>query len=242
MKHLAEPLTEAMAGWQRAVAAKNAAVFRGIGGFDLPQPDDANYVIGTAVLLAMHRQCAGQTYAAIGEKTPENVFLFARLKRLFPAARFIGIVRDPRDVLNSAWHFFHAANADREQDDAKLAFVRVALPSLQEGTRVMLALAEQYPGECAIVTYERMLRATPAVAAELFRFLGVSDDDDLVAACVADTSFAALSGGRAAGETQEGSFFRKGVAGDWRSTFSPAMNDMILRELGWMFPRFGWEA
>jgi Sulfotransferase domain len=93
-----------------------------------------------------------------------------------------------------------------------------------------------------VVTYERMREATAIVAAQLFRFLGVSDSDDIVTECVARTSFAALSGGRPAGVAQDGSFFRKGVVGDWRSTFTPEMNEMILRELGWMFPLFGWEA
>jgi hypothetical protein len=30
--------------------------------------------------------------------------------------------------------------------------------------------------------------------------------------------------------------------GDWRSTLTPAMNALVLRELGWMFGHFGWQA
>jgi hypothetical protein len=104
----------------------------------------------------------------------------------------------------------------------------------------MLALTKQFVSDCMIVTYERMREAPAPVAAQLFRFLGVSDADDIVADCVARTSFAALSGGRPSGVAENGSFFRKGVVGDWRSTLTPEMNEMILRELGWMFPRFGW--
>lgn len=192
-------------------------------------------------MLALQRQCDGEAYRAVGEKTPENVFLFPRLKRLFPGAKFIGIVRDPRDVLTSAWHFFQRPQAGENHAAAKTAFLRSAFPSLQQGTRTMLALAEQDPADCMIVTYE-VLRSEPApTAARLFRLLGVSDDDAVVADCVARTSFAALSGGRPSGVTQNGSFFRKGVVGDWPSTLSPEMNAMILAELGWMFPRFGWE-
>jgi hypothetical protein len=84
--------------------------------------------------------------------------------------------------------------------------------------------------------------APAPIAAQLFRFLGVSDDGDVVADCVARTSFVVLSGGRRSGGAQDGSFFRKGVVGDWRSTLTPEMNDMVLRELGWMFPHFGWRA
>jgi hypothetical protein len=45
---------------------------------------------------------------------------------------------------------------------------------------------------------------------------------------------------RAAGVTQDGSFFRKGVVGDWRPTLTPAMSDIILHDLDWTFPAFGW--
>jgi hypothetical protein len=29
--------------------------------------------------------------------------------------------------------------------------------------------------------------------------------------------------------------------GGWMSTLTPEMNELILRELGWMFPVFGWK-
>lgn len=100
---------------------------------------------------------------------------------------------------------------------------------------------ERYKPDCLVVTYERMLQAPVAIAGRLFRFLGVSDNDDVVASCVERTSFAALSRGRPAGEAQEGAFFRKGVAGEWRSTLTPEMNALVMQELGWMFPNLGWE-
>ncbi len=167
------------------------------------------------------------------------MFLFARLKRLFPRAKFIGIARDPRDVLSSAWHFFPRP-PPADEIAAKTAFITTAFPALDNGARTMLALAEQFPSDCMNVTYERMRAAAAPVAAELFRFLGVAAGDDLVADCVAQTSFAALSGGRAPGQVERGSFFRKGVVGDWRSTFTPEMSALILDNLGWMYPRFGW--
>jgi hypothetical protein len=50
-----------------------------------------------------------------------------------------------------------------------------------------------------------------------------------------------MSGGRHQGQAKEGAFLRKGVAGDWRSTLTPEMNALVLKDLGWMFPHFGWE-
>jgi hypothetical protein len=240
MKHLAEPLEAAMAARREAVVAKNQRVFRDIGGYAPPGPDDVEHLLGTAVLLALERQSAGKTCRAIGEKTPENVFFFPRLKRLFPRAKFIGIARDPRDLVTSAWHFFHKIADGEDEGAAKIAFLHSALPSLDQGARAMLALTKDYPADAMFVTYETMRAAPAAAAARLFRFLGVSDDPTLMAECVARTSFAALSGGRQAGTAQDGAFFRKGVVGDWQSTLTAEMNQIILRELGWMFPSFGW--
>jgi hypothetical protein len=52
----------------------------------------------------------------------------------------------------------------------------------------------------------------------------------------------ALTGGRAEGVEQSGSFLRKGVVGDWHSTLTPEMNGIILQHLGWMFSRFDWQV
>jgi hypothetical protein len=240
MKHLAEPLETLVRGRRDAIAAKNATVFRHGGGYDPPPPDDAEMLLGTAVLLALARQGAAKDCRAIGEKTPENVFFFPRLRTLFPTAKFVGIARDPRDVLASAWHYFHKPVAGQDEIAAKTAFISTALAALDSGARAMLALAEQSPSHCTYVTYEQLRQAPAENAARLFRFLGVSDDAAIVADCVARTSFAAQSGGRAPGVVQQGSFFRKGDVGDWRTTFTPAMNTMILNALGWMYQPYGW--
>lgn len=240
-KNFADPLDALIGKAREGIAAKNAIVFRGRVGYPLPDSADADILLGTAVLLALDRQCGGREFRAVGEKTPENVFLFARLKRIFPGAKFIAMARDPRDVLTSAWHFFHKGRVAEGDDAAKTAYLNLAFPSLNEGARTMLALADQYPADCRLVTYERLREHTAPIAAELFRFLGVSDDAAIVAECVARTSFPALTGGRALGVAEEGSFFRKGAVGDWRSILTPEMNALVLRELGWMYPRFGWQ-
>jgi hypothetical protein len=240
MKHLAEPLETMMTARRRAVEAKNLTVFRNFGGYVLPESEDVEHLLATAVLLALERQAAGKPCRAIGEKTPENVFMFARLKRLFPDAKFIGIARDPRDLITSAWYFFHQPTAGEDKDASKAAFVRSVFPSLNQGAHTMLALTREYPTDAMIVTYEGMSAAPKATAARLFDFLGVADDEALVSDCVARTSFSAMSGRHQTGAVRDGLFFRKGAVGDWKSTLSAEMNEAILQELGWMFPAFGW--
>jgi hypothetical protein len=138
-------------------------------------------------------------------------------------------------VLTSAWHFFHSATAGEDEPAAKIAFIRMALPSMIEGVRAMMALAEQYPSDYLMVTYEELQRGQAGALARLFRFLGVSDGDDIVADCVARTSFSTLAHGG-------GSFLRKGQVGDWTTTLTQEMNDIVLQHLGWSFPHFGWQA
>lgn len=238
-KYLADPLDALIAARAQGIGAKNKNLFGHTGGYPRPAFQDADILLGTGVLLALSGQLAGRDCLAVGEKTPENVFLFARLRRLFPTAKFIGLARDPRDVLTSAWHMFYKLQPGQDEQQAKFAMIQRALPSLNDGARTMLELRRKTPDSCTIVTYEAMHAAPAAVAADLFRFLGVSDQDDIVACCVAETSFAAQAG-RPAGEGRNGTFLRKGIVGDWRSTLSPETSDMILRELGWMFPEFGW--
>jgi hypothetical protein len=241
-KTLAEPLDAMATARRQRLEEKNTGIFGHSGGYPLPSNDDTDFLLGTAILLALHQQGAGPACRAIGEKTPENVFFFPRLKRVFPGAKFIGIARDPRDLLTSAWHFFHRQKAGENEVEAKTAFIRAAMPSLAQGARAMIALTEGQRADCMTITYEALQAAPASQVARLFRFLGVADHQGVVADCIARTNFAAMTGGRAAGVEQSNSFFRKGVVGDWRSTLSPAMNEMVLHELGWMFPHFGWHA
>jgi hypothetical protein len=239
---LADKLQAAMNERRRVIEEKNTRLFRHSGGYPLPGAEDVEALVGTGIMMALARQSAGRDCQALGEKTPENVFTFPMLKRLFPTAKFIGMARDPRDVLASAWHFFHQPGPDGGDAAAKLKFVRDACPQLHEGARRMLALRETFPADSMIVTYETMLAEPARIAGELFRFLGVAVSDEIVADTVRRTSFSALAGGRAAGAEQSGVFFRKGVAGDWHTTLDSETGALIVRELGWMFPKFGWRV
>ena len=239
LQYLATPLSSLMQWRRDELDAKNTKLFKGLAGYPLPAPDDFEFLVGSAILLALSQQCAGVPCRAVGEKTPENVFYFPNLKRIFPNAKFIGVARDPRDVLVSAWHLVHKTAAD---SDAELAaFIRRSVGACGDFLRKMLELRDRYPDDATIVTYESLLGSPEPVLRSVFRFLGVSDAAEVVARCIDGGRFAAMTGGRPAGVERSGSFFRKGVAGDWRTTLTPGLNALVLGELGWMFPAFGWE-
>ncbi len=239
-KTLAVPLETLMTERRKALEEKNAGLFRHTGGYPLPAAAETEHLLGTAILAALARQCGDAPVKAIGEKTPENVFFFPRLRELFPQARFIAIARDPRDVLTSAWYFFRNPKPGEDAAAAKIAFLRSAIPSIANGARVTLDFHERHPDQSAIVTYEDLVTEPLPVVSRIFRLLGVPDDEAVAAACLAATSFQVATGGRRPGDEARGSFHRKGVAGDWRTTLTADMNALLLEELGWMYPKFGW--
>jgi hypothetical protein len=240
MKHFALPLQSMFAEHKNAVAGKNASLFRHTGGYPLPSQQDGDALLGSAILLAMRRQRNAATARAVGEKTPENVFFFPQLQRIFPRGKFIAIARDPRDVLASSWHFFQRPRPNENDAAAKREFLRISMPPMVAGARAMLDFAARHPDRYRHVTYEAMLASPAHHLAALFEFLGVDNNPKLVADIVADTSFTAMTKGRQSGTEERGSFFRIGRAGDWRDTLSEDMNALILRDMEWMFPHFGW--
>ncbi len=237
--HLAVPLDRAMRQRHQALHERNTTIFGHTGGYPLPDPGDTQFLLGTAILTAFRQQAAAREVRAIGEKTPGNLFFFPQLRALFPQAKLIGIVRDPRDVISSNWHRFQDRPGATEAD--RIAFIRQVLPMAVQWMRAMLDARERFPEHFRLVSYEALHRAPEPALAALFRFLDVPDGAEVVAECIARNSFTALAG-RPAGVAENGAFFRKGMPGDWPNTLTPEMNDMVLRALGWSFPHFGWQA
>ena len=83
------------------------------------------------------------------------------------------------------------------------------------------AFTEANPGRLIKVRYEDLLADAPAAAPSLFEHLGVNASPDAVAGAIKASSFETLSG-RKPGEENPRSFFRKGVAGDWKGRLDDA--------------------
>ena len=69
------------------------------------------------------------------------------------------------------------------------------------------------------VRYEDLLERPNEEVGRLLGFLGVDTDETLVEHCVSSASFEKLSKGRERGQEDPASFYRKGVAGDWKYLF-----------------------
>jgi Sulfotransferase family len=186
----------------------------------------------------------------VGDKspllTPETI---REISAIYPEAKVVHIIRDGRDVAVSSAH--HARNFGRPRKRSEptgtegSVFARGQLEKLaaewasrvgktvQDGPEL---LGEHYTE----VRYEDLLDRPEKEVRRLLAFLGVDADEKSVTRCIDDASFERLSKGRMRGEEDPTSFFRKGVAGDWKHAFTEKEREIFDREAGELLARLGY--
>ena len=148
---------------------------------------------------------------AIGEKNPDNLYNAERMWRLYPEARMIHIIRDPRDGAVSGFARFRA-----RLDKTLTRPAYVAAYSKDWAARLTKVREVARGHQYLEIRYEDLHADTSARAAEIFRFVGVSDDPADVAVATEASSFERLSGGRKQGEVDQTSHYRRGEVEGWR--------------------------
>ncbi|MGI9122546.1 MAG: sulfotransferase domain-containing protein, partial [Rubrobacter sp.] len=91
------------------------------------------------------------------------------------------------------------------------------------------------------VRYEDLLEHPNEEVGRLLGFLGVDKDEALVEHCVSQAGFEKLSKGRERGEEDPSSFYRKGIAGDWKNLFDEIDRQVYKEEAGELLIRLGYE-
>ena len=91
------------------------------------------------------------------------------------------------------------------------------------------------------VRYEDLLERPNEEVERLLGFLGVDTEKSLVEHCVSSASFEKLSKGRERGQEDPTSFYRKGVAGDWKNLFNERDRQVYKEEAGELLIRLGYE-
>ncbi len=204
--------------------------------------NDVLCLLATAISLTFIKHMNGRSPKAIGERTTANARVFSGLAALYPGAKCVHIVRDPRDAAVSSYH--HArrfAPAElRSQMLSKPDYVVHYLDVWEETIVRALAYAEKHPDRYFEFRYEDLVERTAPTLAGIFRFLGVDDSEEIADRCARAASFEKLSGGRVRGEENEDSFFRVGVAGDWRNHLDASTNDRVIAKVGTLMKRFGY--
>lgn len=217
----------------------------------------------TQELLGTGKSFAGDKSPLLG---PEDV---AEIHALHPEAKIIHIIRDGRDAVISAGHHMWNFSEDREGvlklqpevrqrreayhedrqslvDSGQGLFTKQQVRGLsREWAAHVGAAVEQgrsLPDDSyAEVLYEDLLQRPEQEVARLLEFLGARSDEEAVAHCVGSSSFDRLSEGRQRGEENPTSFYRKGVAGDWKNSFTKRDKNIFKKEAGDLLVRLGYE-
>lgn len=206
--------------------------------------DDVKHLFQTAVGLMFGRWLGDEDVSCIGEKTPENSLCIEHLNAAFPDAKFIHIVRDPRDVTVSGW--FHnlrqneAPFRQRFPSMARYASYVVREHWIAYIERVQ-AFGTRYPRRYFELRYEDLWANTTPLITGMLRFLDVEASAEAVAQCQVAGSFEKLTNGRPRGEEDRNSCFRKGVIGDWKSQLDQETLDTIAHLAGPLLRQLGYD-
>jgi len=209
------------------------------------------------------------TKRIVGDKSPfKSANTVKDIGTFCPGAKVVHIIRDGRDVaVSSAHHRWNNATdvgghrnltpdqvAKREayRSDPS-AFLATGESIFAEGHVAEIArswkesvggtvenaasLGENYYE----LRYEDLLAEPIAEVRRLLGFLGADSGEKVAKECVEAASFEQLSGGRAQGEEDSSSFYRKGIAGDWKNHFSEEDKRVFKEEAGKLLIRLGYE-
>ena len=200
-----------------------------------------------------------------GDKSPLQDEEFMReVGAVYPGARVIHILRDGRDRTVSSMHrgwrrasqgYLHRLSPEElargealreDQRKSTGVFTEDWLRQAARNWRLLVGRAvEDGPALLGAnyteVRYEDLLVRPNEEVERLLGFLGVDTDRALVEHCVSQASFSKLSKGRERGNEDPSSFYRKGVAGDWKNYFTEEDRRVFKEEAGELLIRLGYE-
>jgi hypothetical protein len=203
----------------------------------------------------------------VGDKSPLQDEEFMReVSEVYPGAKVIHIIRDGRDRTVSSMHrgwrranqgYLHRLTPEElargealREDPNKLVetgmFTEERLRQAARHWRLLVGRAVR-DGQALLgsdyteVRYEDLLVHPNEEIERLLGFLGADTEPKIVEHCVSSASFEKLSKGRERGEEDPTSFYRKGVAGDWRNHFTAEDSRIFKEEAGDLLIQLGYE-
>src|ERR671917_127192 len=205
----------------------------------------------------------------VGDKSPQHTENLDEIYEIYPDARIIHIVRDGRDVAVSAMHHWWRLAKDRpggvfeltpEELEIRDAYLEDREGFLASGRSIFVEerlrqLARRWSyrvgkahhegtalyGERYLeIRYEDLLRDKPNTLRRVFEFLHARRGDGVIERCIRASKFERASN-RRQGEEDPNSFFRKGVAGDWRDVFTERDREIYGKLAGDLLIEMGYE-
>lgn len=223
-------LADAGKAYNGFIADRNTRVF-GQAVFPPLTLDEVDAVFAAFVETRLRRDGPFPGVKRLGCKDPDFGLYITDFAPIFPRADYLHIIRDPRDATLSMLHHMQRVHPEVRfpSTEAFLKDTALGWRNYIDGVRAETAKRGL---SCLEFTYEAMKADPEATLGRVFDFLGVDASPAAVAACVAATRFEVLSQGRAPGQEDRGSFFRRGVAGGWRDELTPAQAQLILEAAG----------
>lgn len=166
-----------------------------------------------------------------------------RLATIVPGAKYVFIIRDPRDVGISLWyHNMRVSDKFAESGQNINATVKVVSKRWRELVGAKLAWQEKHPELVYIVRYEDLIGGERAAQlGGLLEFLKTDNSDDVIKSMFDVTDFDKLKAKQAKKDSNNstGSFFRAGKKGDWRNTLNDETKQHVVAEAKEMLDCFG---
>lgn len=109
----------------------------------------------------------------LSEKTPENVLVFRELLDLFPKARFLFVIRDPRAVVASMIKVKQKHLQKHERPPAFLRSVWANIAYIKKCNGAGFSALQSVPERVLPVVYEDLVRDPEAGTRRISEFLGI---------------------------------------------------------------------
>ena len=192
--------------------------------------------------LAVFRKIAASKAGAsvLVEKTPAHAFHRDLIVRLFPDARFIHIVRDPRSVVVSLREASRITGFE---------WARTGVVSSAKYWRKSVQACRQFSEATENyreVRYEHLHSDGPAQLQQLFSWVGVDADREFCERAFAACDIANLRNASAVAapwslKDEPANFYRRGAADGWRDELSKGEIKAVEHVAGDLMDSFGYE-
>jgi len=204
--------------------------------------ENLKYMFLSAVGLLFSNMVDDPRVKCIGDKSPEYLKSNELFADMFPAARFIHIIRDVRDVTVSGWFQnlrLYGAEYKTQCPDLR-SYSELCASEWCAEIRNARAFERSHPERYLEVRYEDLHTDPEPTVRSMLEFLDVDASRSTVERCRQSGTFERVAQGRRPGEEERGSFFRKGIVGDWKNHFDHGVEQVVMKHSGELLQELGY--